>query len=304
MSFTTTVPAHHDDRHELDDGPHARESVVLLFHIPEENIAAGVYTWVNAASEAGWSACIFNGAPDGGALQAGGDGIPVPREMGFSDWRVGSIVWKNLEPLRTGQLSYSHDEVSMDIAFEAMHEPYLYSSAPAGCPSFVAKDRMEQSGRVRGTLRIGDRVIEVDTMGHRDHSWGTRDWRMMQHYKWIEAQTPEAAVHVFEINAKGRRDVYGYVFKDGTLSPVATADFDIVFGDRMVEETVNIAILDEAGRETSLSGTRFADVDLLVSPYATLVDICMAVEIDGERGAGYADLSWPPDYLEHMRSFG
>src|SRR3546814_10821374 len=82
-------------------------------------------------------------------------------------------------------------EASVDFRFEAFHPPYAYSTHAGGCPPYAADDRIEQSGRITGTLRIGDRVIDIRTMGHRDHSWGTRDWGALHFYRWLQSQAGE-----------------------------------------------------------------------------------------------------------------
>ena len=42
--------------------------------------------------------------------------------------------------------------------------------------SRVASEHYEQACRVTGRIRFDDRVIAFDGGGHRDHSWGPRDW--------------------------------------------------------------------------------------------------------------------------------
>ncbi len=54
-----------------------------------------------------------------------------------------------------------------------------------------------QGKHVKGTLTLGDGKIKCDTTaGHRDHSWGTRDWLAFQHYRWFQGQTgTDCSVH-------------------------------------------------------------------------------------------------------------
>src|SRR5438094_599627 len=82
-----------------------------------------------------------------------------------------------------------------------------------------ADGRFEQSGRVQGTLRVAGRTIPFDTTAHRDHSWGTRDWSSLHHWKWISGQggpgpgAPEGTVltfNAFKGLALGQVDINGY----------------------------------------------------------------------------------------------
>src|SRR3546814_5597958 len=113
----------------------------------------------------------------------------------------------------------------------------IYSTHAGGCPPYAADDRIEQSGRITGTLRIGDRVIDIRTMGHRDHSWGTRDWGALHFYRWLQSQAGEdMSVHFWEFYALGERQLRGYVCKDGLMAEITTLDLrwqgDAQFKDR------------------------------------------------------------------------
>ncbi|BBZ74822.1 hypothetical protein MANY_01590 [Mycolicibacterium anyangense] len=66
---------------------------------------------------------------------------------------------------------------------------------------------MEQTGRLRGHITVGSRRVELDGLGHRDHSWGVRDWAVPQHWKWFVVYTPAGfAVNGWIWIAKGERD--------------------------------------------------------------------------------------------------
>ena len=44
--------------------------------------------------------------------------------------------------------------------------------------------------QIRNGLEVAGRRIEWDRrMGHRDHSWGNRDWGVPHHWKWFVAYT-------------------------------------------------------------------------------------------------------------------
>jgi len=59
--------------------------------------------------------------------------------------------------------------LEMDVAFEAISEPHY---AVGG-----AQGHFEQTGRVTGTIRLGDEQWTVDAFGVRDKSWGPRTWQ-------------------------------------------------------------------------------------------------------------------------------
>jgi hypothetical protein len=243
---------------------------------------------------------VYGGNPDGSAVFEHADGIAVGARD-FDDWQVGGLaVAMGSENDSTAR--FVGDRIAMDIAFRPMHPAYLYSRSPAGCPAYFADDRMEQSGHVTGTLTLDGRGYRVDTTGHHDHSWGTRDWAAVQHYKWLECQADRSAVHVFELNAFGRTTVVGYVFRDGLLAHVTEADFDVDYDADWFQQKVRLQVRDDAGRVTRVEATTFARFEFPVHPGATLLDTMVTVTIDGHPGSGFCDWLWSPPYVAHMRS--
>ena len=67
---------------------------------------------------------------------------------------------------------------------------------------------------------MSGRRIEWDRMGHRDHSWGVRDWGVPQHWKWFVAYTESGrAVNGWIWIAKGEWGFAGYTVRDGVTYP-------------------------------------------------------------------------------------
>lgn len=291
----------HDSRHFLRDDPHARESLVFMLQLPEQDIAAFVYTWVNGESKAGAAFCAYGPGVGGDPIFEVVDGIPVPREQGFNDWRVGKVHVAHGAALQVADLSYAGENVSLEYHFEASHPAYNYGSNVGGCPDWLADDRFEQAGRVRGVLRLGEREIAFDTMGHRDHSWGTRDWGVAQHWKWLEAQTgPDTSVHFYDIQALGRNILRGYVQRDGEIAEVTAVDVTFQHDDKLRHTGMQAVVLDELGRSTRVTGTTYALFEFPVSPLATLNEGSMTVEIDGVKGVGHVEMCWPKSYLDYI----
>src|SRR3546814_18695660 len=90
--------------------------------------------------------------------------------MGFDDWQIEGFEMQQDLQFGAAHVRWETPEATLDFEFNAFHPPYAYASDPRGCPAYCATDRIEQAGRIRGTLRLGERVIEFDATGHRDHS--------------------------------------------------------------------------------------------------------------------------------------
>lgn len=292
----------HDARHKLRADALARESLVFMLQLPEHDVAAFVYTWVSGESKAGTAFCVYGPAVGNEPLFEAVDGIAVPFDMGFDDWRVGGCHVRHGKALEVVDVTFNGKAAQIEYHFEAMHPAYNYGAQIGGCPAWLADDRFEQSGRVRGTLTIGGRKIPFDTFGHRDHSWGTRDWGAAQHWKWLESQAGEnLAVHFFDIEAGGRNILRGYVQKNGRIEEVTSVRVNYTNNERWEHIAIEAFVEDAGGRMTVVRGKTFALYEFKVSPLATLNEGSMSIEIDGVAGVGHVEMCWPKAYLDHLR---
>lgn len=299
-----SVDAKNDGRHKLrTDRPLDRESIPIIVNLPEHGIAFFTYTWVNNASEAGAAIAIFGPGVGDQPIQARLADRKVPEDMDFSDWRIDDFTMKQDLKFGHAEVRWESAAATIDFAFDGFHPPYAYSANAEGCPAYCADDRIEQSGRAKGTLTIGDRVIEFDTTGHRDHSWGSRDWVAFQNYRWFEGQAgTDCSVHFWHLHALGSTKLIGYVFKDGLMAELTDIDFTWQHDADFKQTNLDATLTDEAGRSTSLSVDFFAHYPLIPHPDLVLMEGAGKATIDGRDGVGWMEVAWPTAYLDHIRS--
>ncbi len=295
----------HDGRHKLPDVAMGRESIPYIVVLPEHQIAFFTYTWVSKDSVAGAALAVFGPGVGGDPIQQRLADRPVSPDMGFDDWQIEGFEMQQDLQFGAAHVRWETPEATLDFEFNAFHPPYAYASDPRGCPAYCATDRIEQAGRVRGTLRIGERVIEFDATGHRDHSWGTRDWVPFQQYEWFVGQVgDEISVHFWRFNALGKENIRGYVYKDGKASRVETVAVDVIYDDQYWQTGYTAEIVDEAGRTTSIKTDVFGCYTLKPVPNCSLNESGGRSIIDGKEGVGWMECCWPTDYLEHIRAHG
>jgi hypothetical protein len=101
-------------------------------------------------------------APDWSAISLGGLRHGV--DAGFERWTLG---WEGAD-------------CGFDLLLEA-------ASAPAGWAELGGMDGYEQLVTVRGTVRAGDTVAEIDGLGQRGRSWGVADWKGLSLVRTVSA---------------------------------------------------------------------------------------------------------------------
>lgn len=290
-----------DGRHVLRQDPVARESIPYMVVLPEHRLTAFVYTWVGVDSKAGAACCVFGPGIGPQPVFEKTDGIEVPRTMDFDRWEVAGIRLCQDKPLETAHVAYRGKRVSLDLQFRGFHPAYGYAGHPRGCPREIADDRFEQSGLVKGILTVDGREIPFDTTGHRDHSWGTRDWSAIQHWKWFQGQAgADMSVHFFDVLVAGKTSLRGYVYKDGLMAEVTRVDFDFEHDTALAPLSMDAVVHDDAGRSVRVTGTKVASYPFLIGPATINIQSGMDLKFDGAPAVGWLELSWPKAYLEYM----
>lgn len=295
----------HDGRHVLADRPHTRESIPFIVVLPEHQIAFFTYTWVSKDSEAGAALSIFGPGVGDKPIQHRLADRPVPRDMDFDAWQIDGFSMQQDLQFNRAHLRWETPEATVEFDYESSHPPYAYGADPRGCPSYCADNRIEQSGKVSGRLTIGDRVIDFTGTGHRDHSWGRRDWVAMQQYEWFVGQVgDEISVHFWHLHALGQTEVRGYIYKDGKMALVEQVDVKVRYDDAYWQTGYSATIVDSAGRTTTIETKVFATSALIPDPAIVLRESGGTSVIDGKAGVGWMECAWPTAYLDHITTNG
>lgn len=289
-------------RHAHDNDPRWRESLYWGFVLPDASLGAIVYLRLDPNAETvspmitvyrrfGEPAYFFNKS----------DAMPAKLEL--DDVSVQGFRLKRLEPLSTCAITFDDSAgTSLEFTFTGIHPPFDYARNRSGCPGPLATNRFEQAGRFEGTLRLKDETYRLSGFGQRDHSWGTRDWTAIQHYKWISAQSDDGlAVNLTCSVIRGETAFNGYVYDGKEVSGIVRAHTETAYApDGITHRTIAAAILDEAGRTIRLKGNVFALTELPME-HSMLVEGAARFSIDGTPGTGIAEYLWPADYFEYLK---
>jgi hypothetical protein len=291
-----------DLRHWPDPGGKTRDSLFWQMMMPDHQLGFQCYLYLTDRGHAGFNLILWGTDRKPYVLElVQGD---VPSDMDFSDFHFAGLHVEQPADQTSAKVSFTSDKVRLEYQFTGFHDQFSYRSNPDGLPDWFAKNRLEQSGWVKGFVEWDGNRVEFDRIGHRDHSWGTRHWQAPQHWKWLVGYTPDARriVNAWIWQSKGEWGVGGYVVRDGELVPLASVRQKAKFDDDMTQRSIVAELTDIRGGRCSLEMERFGLVKLPTGGrYATMImEAACHAKIDGLDAAGQFECQWPVDYLEKM----
>jgi hypothetical protein len=163
------------------------------------------------------------------------------------------VTVRCLEPLRKFRLTYDGSEASMDVLWSGAHPVFLYPVPPGTTESQFPR-HIEQGGRVRGTVTVGGQSHAIDTVGHRDHSWGgERDWTRLQTWHYISGDFGDFSFNVVRVMMDGGDFSAGYVWDGKEIMPVTDIRTEVAtYGTGRRQTAATIAFLDERERARAI----------------------------------------------------
>lgn len=211
-------------------------------------------------------------------------------------WREGATTWGRFvfvagtDPAKPDYLSFEADAIYAGDD--------LRDFTVSGLRDRLAHDRYEQpcltSGRLRG------RQIDFTAVGHRDHCWGTRDWRPLQHWKWMNAATPDGALslHAMKIHALGETLVYGYLNRGAVLTPVTDIDVEAELDSAMTHRRVWRTVTDSTGAST-LNAEPAAGWSMPIQ-HLLLHEVGMSATLGARPAPAHIELGWPAEDVKAL----
>jgi hypothetical protein len=245
-----------DDR---SDSPYWNESVWFSISKPEEKIHGfvqyyfrpnmgmlngGPVLW-DPSGNFQWNCLYYNWSH----LQA----LPPDAEK-FNMTARNSLSVKVLVPLTRYAISYDKDGVRLDLIWEAIGPVHELKTGDSGQQK-TAKFHIEQPGRMKGTILIDGRRIEIDCFSMRDTSFGPRDYESLASggYFWgIAANSSFHAIAMGE--GEEQRVIGGYIYKDGELASLASGTRKVVEFGKYGPKHVIFEATDKEGRSMKATG--------------------------------------------------
>lgn len=184
----TTLYSDIDHVHQPDDDPHWQESFVLVFRDLDSDLVG--FLRLGSYVNQGQSQTHFGLAlPDGTRFRRHRLDLPYdPAGRSRDRLQVGPLSWAIHEDHI--HVTGTEDEAEVDVRLYDFFPSQNWRIAdPMGAE--IAKgvggmNHPESSGRIKGRVRLGDRVIDIaNGLFHRDHAWGPRVHIDFLNNRWI-----------------------------------------------------------------------------------------------------------------------
>jgi hypothetical protein len=154
------------------------------------------------------------------------------------------------------RLNYTSKKCSFEILFRPINEYYYYvnedDKKSANNFERLFSQHIEQAGLFEGEILFnGDKVRFGQSLGHRDHSWGIRDWSSIDNY-WLFSCTfgMENAFNLWKGSARGNPFYAGYIFDSGKNLEIISPKIKRQSVNNMGEPIgCEISLKDEKGRD-------------------------------------------------------
>ncbi len=252
-------------------------------------------------------------------------------------FRLEALGYERLKPLERWRLAFSGEmgdipdsrklnevdpgsvprvPVEVDLLWEGIAPPFNFKDADpraiaemlvsAGtrlsdlrAVSRVSREHYEQAGKVTGTISIDGRERMVAGGGHRDHSWGVRDWSAPRTWTWLTCQFGvELAFNLSRVAIQSVDVFNGFLCYGGGNHPVRRAVIETEFEpDGRTQRALRFTFEDVAGRaiEVEADVLTVIPLDLRSRGHATMVNEGLArYRWEGREGYGIAE------YLHQM----
>jgi len=178
--------------------------------------------------------------------------LPLPSDD-FDDMRLGVLRFVAGDTLRGLDLTVE-DQAILNISFSGYSDPVCLDFNTGGLK--LGKHHYESMGKVTGTLTHDGREIPISGSAWHDHSWGPR--KLNSHksgrYFWA-AFGDDLAFSIYGIDDASGKNRFGYVLDNGTVHPIADANFGaIVADDGVSPQGCDASIWTRSGRGYRVTG--------------------------------------------------
>jgi hypothetical protein len=128
----------------------------------------------------------------------------------------GKLKFEFLEPFKKFKLTFDGDKHKVELDYDARFEVFDYAMGKNKRGGKTPMEHYEQALFVKGKVEKDGKTIDIDCLGHRDHSWGYRNESQISGWNWIAVQFPNMTVNMSRVTVGAAFMGNGFISdKDG-----------------------------------------------------------------------------------------
>lgn len=222
-----------DCTHPYGKDPSFQESALFVWH----DLATGVGGFWRLGQEAvagTLNSCFGMFTADGLRFRSNVTGVPMAssdRGETFMGW--GTALRVDLDRLA---IKVDFPDCQATLRFEDFFPRYdWFALLNRPLAPGQSSHHFEIAGRMIGRVCIGGREIDINALGYRDRSWGSRRWDTLRATRWWPSVFgPDLCAFLSASVHERAHGSYGYVIRDGVPYSVtnvdltATLDYDAI----------------------------------------------------------------------------
>lgn len=254
---------HPDDEFHppTSDDPYWTETCWFTFTVPERRLSGQLYPFFRPNQRVTAGAAYFwdeHGDQPWNVVYGKNFWHLPMNDRPLSDMELpNGIRYRCVEPLSTYEIGYTDpdgaDEIEVALTFTAIT-----------APNYLGTSHLDQPGRYRGTIRLGEETIAVDSYGFRDRSWGPRSQfgqalgatAERGGYSYATASVDDGFHAITMDFGAGCIAIHGYVLLDGRWGKVAHGTREVLERHDATGAPTRVAmdLTDEHGRSLHAEG--------------------------------------------------
>ena len=219
------------------------------------------------------------------------------------------VKYECLEPMKKWRITHRSRKYELDVIFEqrfpvfhgTAHQDPLDVLKKYGVRilEVAAQQHYEQAMKVTGVFRRKQKreVIEerqIDCLGYRDHSWGTRDWVNIDRWNWMEVQFPDSCVCLSRVEVFGKVIAFGSITTDNGHELIEDVNVETAYGYEGKEKAPSSSTFrcTTPNRNIKLVSKTWKSLQLQRPTESGLVEIYEQIaefEMDGKKGLGISE---------------
>jgi len=235
----------------------------------------------------------------------------IPLEKMPANWEIDNKVkYYCVKPMKQWRINFKNSQVDLDVNLEGRF-PIFNSAAGTDPLAFLKEENYteieqvfaqmhyEQPMIATGTLILKKKGEVIETrnikgFGHRDHSWGIRDWGGIDSWNWVVAQFEDETINFYKAEALGEVKQDGIVYSK-SADNIRITNIEVTTKTKENEKTPvssTFIITDENGKKRTIESKTIFSQYLPLPSEKGLTEIYEQVAIftyNGKEGDGISE---------------